>query len=68
MKDSRIIEIRTAIISGKKTSTEFASESFAKFEDSKNLHALTEILPAYAMERAEKIDAEIREIREKKSV
>ena len=65
MKNSRIIEIRTAIISGKKTATEFASESFAKFEDSENLHALTEILPAYAMERAEKIDAEIREIREK---
>lgn len=62
---SEILEIRKRLARGETTAEKLVAESFAKFDDAKNLHPLVEILPEFAAARAQKIDAEIAKIRAK---
>ena len=62
---SEIIKIRSQIISGASTARAEVEKALAKFRDNADLHPLTEILPDYALARADEIDRKIQEIRDK---
>ena len=63
--NSEILEIRSRIVSGETTARAEIEKALAAAKEHEDLHALLEILPEYALNRADKIDAQITELRKK---
>ena len=63
--DSEILRIRSRIINGESSARAEVENSLKTFRENEKLHALLEIFPEYSLEKADAIDAQIREIREK---
>ena len=61
--NSEILKIRSRIISGESSARKEIEESLNAARENEDLHALLEILPDYALEKADEIDAKIAKIR-----
>ena len=64
-KMSEILKIRSRIISGKSSARAEVEKSLTTAKEKEDLHALLEILPDYALTRADEIDAKIAKLRTK---